>query len=683
MNFFTELKRRNVYKVAVAYAVVGWLLIQAASILFPTFDAPAWVMKVVVVIIAIGFPIALILAWAFEMTPEGIKRTDQAGESRRKRSGNRAWIYVVIVGLLLSTGLFFLGRYTVRISSGSVWSEVYRAGDGPLAKSIAVLPFENRSEDKANAYFADGIQDEILTRLAKIADLKVISRTSTQRYKSSGENIREIAKQLRVEHVLEGSVQKAGDQVRVTVQLIRAATDSHLWAETYDRRLTDIFAVESEVAETIARSLQARLTPREQQAVSSKPTGDAAAYEAYLRGLARWNKFSFLPEDSEMVIRDFSRAVELDPKFTLGWAYLSVVRSNTYREFDPTPQLATEAKEALERAQSLQPDLGEVHFADGMYFYKVLRDYLKAIDGFQKAHQSLPNRPMPIEYLSYVKRRQGKWREALQLHAESLELDPRNPNILAEAGLTHRALRRFDEAHALVDRAREIDPENGQLLAQKAEIFFAQGDSEAAGRLLKTIPVEGKDPVVAMAYVRFWIFMRQYPPAIHALKRVVEDRTTLPPTMGAVAANYRAELAVTEALAGNPEAHAALERSRDELKSTRAHGGDLNWTATILALISGMLKDKATVDDMAEQLRERIESDALAGPGLETAIALARAHLGETDAALESVKRLLQTPGEGSLTPALLRADPLWDPIRGDPRFKALVEGPQPKTVYQ
>ena len=332
---------------------------------------------------------------------------------------------MVIAGVLLSAGLFFLGRYTVRISSVS--AEIGRVGDAPLAKSIAVLPFENRSEDKANAYFADGIQDEILTRLAKIADLKVISRTSTQRYKSSPENLPEIAKQLGVEHVLEGSVQKAGEQVRVTVQLIRGVTDSHVWAETYDRKLTDIFAVESEIAETIARSLQAKLTPREQQVVSSKPTENPAAYEAYLRGLALWNKLTVLPEDSEEMARHFSRAVELDPKFALGWSFLSVAHSYTYNEFDPTPQRAAQAKEALERARSLQPDLGEAHFAEGMYCYKVLRDYDKALAALQKARQFSANRPMAVEFSSYVKRRQGKWDDALRLHAESLELDPRNP----------------------------------------------------------------------------------------------------------------------------------------------------------------------------------------------------------------------------------------------------------------
>ena len=673
-SFFSELKRRNVYKVAVAYAVVAWLLIQAASILFPTFEAPAWVMKIFVIAIAAGFPIALVVAWAFELTPQGVKRTEDVAEASPKQPARHAWIYIIAVAGVLSIGLFCLGRYSYTVRVGSVWSEIRRDGDAPLGKSIAVLPFENRSEDKANAFFADGIQDEILTRLAKIADLKVISRTSTQRYKSSPENLPEIAKQLGVEHVLEGSVQKLGDQVRVTVQLIRGVTDSHVWAETYDRKLTDIFAVESEIAEAIARALQAKLTPREQQAVSSKPTDNPAAYEAYLRGLARWNKLTYLPEDSEEIARDFSRAVELDPKFVLGWSFLAVARSYKYSEFDPTPQRAAEAKEALERARSLQPDLGEVHFAEGMYCYKVLRDYERALQAFQKARQSSTNRPMALEFSAYVKRRQGKWDEAVRLHGESLEIDPRNPIILSEAALTYRALRRFNEANTLIDRAREIEPDNAQLLAQKAEASFAQGDTATAGRLLKDVRIDGRDPIVAMAYVRYWVLMRQYPDAIRALKRVVDDPDSLPATLATIAANYRAELAITEALAGNPEAKAGLERAREEMASINSYSSENNWTTTLLLLVAGFLQDKATIDAVAAQLRAKIESDALSGPSLDVSIAVARAHLGETDAALQSIKRLLQTPGEFCLTPALLQADPLWDPLRDDPRFQRLLE---------
>src|SRR6266513_340473 len=276
-NFFGELRRRNVYKVAVGYAVVGWLLIQVATQVFPFFDIPNWGVRLVVLLIVVGFPIALVIAWAFELTPGGIKRTEEADRAYPGRSRGRAWIYVVISAGVLSAGLFFLGRYTAPNEN--------KTSNVP-AKSIAVLPFENLSEDKANAYFAAGIQDEIMTRLAKITDLKVISRTSTQQYQSKPGNLSQIAKQLGVTHVLEGSVQKVGEQVRVNVQLIRADHDSHVWAETYDRKLTDIFGVENDVAKSIAQSLQAKLSGREEKAFGAKPTTNPEAYDAYLRGLA-------------------------------------------------------------------------------------------------------------------------------------------------------------------------------------------------------------------------------------------------------------------------------------------------------------------------------------------------------------------------------------------------------------
>jgi len=665
-SFFSELRRRNVYKVAAAYAVVGWLLVQIATQTFPFFDIPNWAIRLVILFVVIGFPVALIIAWAFELTPEG--RIERA-ESTTPAPKRRGWIYVVGVAGVLSIAIFFLGRLSARRAAST--EEARPSVPSLPTKSIAVLPFENRSEDKANAFFADGIQDEILTRLAKIADLKVISRTSTQRYKSSPENLAEIAKQLGVEHVLEGSVQKSGDQVRVTVQLIRGATDSHVWAETYDRKLTDIFAVESEIAGTIARSLQAKLTPHEQKAVAAKPTENPAAYEEYLHGQAILNRATFLPGDHDEMIKHFSRAVELDPKFALGWSFLSVAHSRKYALLDRSPSRAAQAKEALDRAFSLEPDLGEAWFADGVYRYRVLREFDQAFEAFQKARDRAANRALAIEYSSLVKRRQGKWDEALQLHAESLELDPRNPLLLSEVAQTYSALRRFDEAQALLDRALVIEPGNAQLLAWKARNFLATGDSAAAGRLLKDIHIDGSDPFLTMVRVRYWTVTRQFPEAIGALKNAAgEPDNNLQEPQATLGICYRGELAVTEALARDPEASSNLNRSRDELTALHARGGGDNWTARVLLYVSGFLQDKATVDAVAA----KAQNDRMSGAGMEVAIAIARAHLGETDAALESVKRLLQTPAGDSLTLALLRADPFWDPLRNDPRFQELVE---------
>ena len=663
-DFFAELKRRNVYKVAVAYAVIAWLLIQAGSILFPTFEAPSWVMKVFVAAIAAGFPIALVLAWAFELTPEGIKRTEAVKiETPPARSGRRAWMFVVLVAGLLSVALFFLGRYTA--SPRSIVSVA------APSKSIAVLPFENRSEDKTNAYFADGIQDEILTRLAKIDDLKVISRTSTQRYKSSPDNLRDIAKQLGVGHVLEGSVQRSGDQVRVNVQLINAETDAHLWAEVYDRKVADIFAMQSEIAETIAKALRARLSGREKEAVSERPTDNPEAYDAYLRGLTLWNKLTASPEDLSETVRQFTRATELDPRFALAWASLSVAHIFTYAELDAMPGRLALGKEALDRAVALQPDHGEVHFAQGMYQYRGRRDFEAALSSFQKARERSSNKVAAIEFSSYVKRRQGKWSEALQLHTECIELDPRNPILLSEAALTYRALRRFEDAHGLLRRTLEIEPNSLLTLIAQAEVFAAQGNIAATKRLAERLPADGSDPAIFNARLRLGILLREYPQVIAAVRNLIAGGdTSAAPFMG----GYRVWLGIAEALAGNvPAANEELTRAREELVALRAGGDSGQYLLKQLILVHAFLRDKPAVDRLAAEAQPDIENDALSGPMVEIVLAAARAQLGETEAAIAAVRQLLAKPGDLSLTPALLGLDPLWDPLRSDPRFQELV----------
>ena len=667
MDFFHELKRRNVYKVGVAYAVVAWLLIQLASILFPTFEAPAWVMKVFIAAVALGFPLALIFAWAFELTPEGLRRTEDVapGESVAPKTGRKLMVLVGVLGALAVALLVF---------------QLFRAGatrsSAPATaadKSIAVLPFDNFNKDPENDYFASGIQDEILTRLAKIDDLKVISRTSTQRYKSSPENLPEIAKQLGVAHILEGSVQKAGDQVRVTVQLIRAASDSHVWAETYDRKLTDIFAVQSDVAENIAKSLRAKLSPAERQAVEAKPTENPDAYDAYLRGQALWNKLTTSPQDLDDTVTYFERAVQLDPKFALAWAALSVAHVFQYVELDRTPQRLQKVKEALDRALQLQPELGEAHFAQGMYRYRALHNYEGALASFEKARERSANRVVAIEFAAYVKRRQGKWDEALKLHDESLELDPRNPIILSEAALTYRALRKFGQARAFLERALTIEPNSGNLLAQLAEVHLAQGDTAEAGRLLERVALDGRDPALFRDWITYWFAVRQFAEATKALKHVLAAPDGLPK---AFVSGYRALLGASEKFAGNTAAAAAeLALARDELEAQRDTGDTNPRTMIDLAFVYALLGDRAGFEREAQNLVGATADDALVAPAAAERLAAARAQLGDTDAVLAELKRLLQVPGEDSLTPALLRLDPLWDPLRADPRFQELAEG--------
>jgi len=449
-NFFAELKRRNVYKVAIAYGVVAWLLIQIATQVFPFFEIPNWVVRLVVLVIIIGFPVALIIAWAFELTPEGLKRTETAdAEHSAGRSRKRTWIYVVIIAGAISIGLFFLGRYT---------NSKQNAGAELPGKSIAVLPFDNLSRDPDNAYFAEGVQDEILTRLAKVADLKVISRTSTQKYKSAPDNLRDIAKELGVSNILEGSVQKAADQVRVTVQLINATNDAHLWAETYDRKLTDIFTVESEIAKTIADTLRAKLTGSEERMMSKKPTANPEAYEFYLKGRFFWNKRTGV--DLRKAIDYFNQAVAKDPSYALAYAGLAdaYVLLSGFGAASPKDSLP-QAKAAAEKALELDSTLGEAHASLAQALLAYDFDFAGANREFQHAIELNPNYATAHHwYGESVLAPLSQFEDAIAQLKRALQLDPLSMIINADVGTVLTNARRYDEAIEQLRKTLEMDP---------------------------------------------------------------------------------------------------------------------------------------------------------------------------------------------------------------------------------
>src|SRR6266700_3157883 len=419
--------------------------------------------------------------------PEKLKRgrrSKKAGVSIQPISAARWRKFVLIAALLLSAVALAIS-FSILSRRGAVTQTTSPATFVP-EKSIAVLPFENRSEERANAYFAEGIQDEILTRLSKIADLKVISRTSTQHYKSAPENLREIARQLGVANILEGSVQKSGDTVRVNVQLIKTANDSHLWGDTFDRKLTDIFSVESEVAKAIADQLRAKLTGQEEQVIAAKPTDNPEAYDAYLRGLAYTLKTANTPADALAAQKYLREAVRLDPKFALGWALLSFVDATGYRAalLQPTVALREEARQAAETAVTLQPNLGEALMAKGYYHYSCLRDYDTAVHYFEQARQFLPNSSRIPESLAYVARRRGQWDQSESYFNEAERLDPRNALLLTQHALSYKCLRRFPEALRKFDQVLDITPGDQNTLVQKATIVQAEGDLSRASTLL-------------------------------------------------------------------------------------------------------------------------------------------------------------------------------------------------------
>ncbi len=665
-NFFAELKRRNVYKVAVAYAVVAWLLIQAASILFPTFEAPAWVMKVFVTAVLLGFPIALILAWAFELTPEGIKRSEDVSlsDSIAPNTGRKLTALIIVI-ILLAAGL---GAFQLLRSRGETTS--VRAAAKPASKSIAVLPFASLSEDKANAYFADGIQDEILTRLSKIADLKVISRTSTQQYQSKPGNISEIATQLGVAHILEGSVQKAGESVRVNVQLIKAEGDSHLWAETYDRKLTDIFAVETEVAQRIASSLEAKLTGHEKEAINYIGTKIPAAYDAYLRGIALRNTQS--REEQDRLIQFCRQAVALDPNYAAAWAEIALAEGLKYIQGHRTEAQRALVKEAAENALRLDPEQGRGHAAMGMYLYYCLQEYDKALVELEQARQQAPNDPLLLQAVGLVKRRQGKLDESIELQLQGAQIDPLNQDIWVNLAWSYRGMRRFADALAMFDRALSIAPNEPSILVRKAETYLAEGDLVTASRLIEEIQF----PLTGLGFgghIAILVFQRKFDEAIAKVTSALANAQSPPPF--AVARAHFA-LGASHAMAGrNGQAQPFLSQAEAELKALNEPGDPEPRVIGLLLEVHALLGRRKEVEREAADYVARQAKDRWQGPAAEADAARAYAILGDRDRALPLLERLLVQPYSDSLTPAYLRLDPLWDPIRNDPRFQTLAAG--------
>jgi TolB-like protein/Tfp pilus assembly protein PilF len=676
-NFVGELKRRNVYKVAIAYAVVAWLLMQVASQIFPFFEIPNWGVRLVVLLLIIGFPVAMILAWAFELTPEGIKRTEDVdvGKSIRRKTGRKLDFLIIAVLLLVIAGLLFQ-RFHPKVSP---------AVSSSPEKSIAVLPFENLSRDPDNAYFAQGIQEEILTRLAKIADLKVISRTSTAKYQSKPDNLKTVARDLGVSTILEGAVQKAGDKVRVNVKLIDARADTHLWAKSYDRDFKDVLGVESDVSQEIAESLQAKLTGREEQTLAVKPTNNPEAYDAYLRGLAYNLKAANTTANALGAQKYLKEAVRLDSKFALSWALLSYVDASGYRTLalQPTAALREEARQAAETALALQPNLGEAVLAKGYYHYACLKDYDTAVRYFEQARRLLPNSSLIPEFLAYVARRRGQWDRSESYFNEAERLDPRNERLVSQHALLYAALRRFPEALRKLDQVLNITPDDLNTLVFKATIAQAEGDLPRASTLLAPLHPEADNPNALATQVYQAILERR---PIQIIPRLKEILAKPDPALGFYNGYLRFYVGWAQEVAGH---HAAAQetwrQARSELEPFLKEQPENAFLIGGLALTNMGLGDKAAALALAEQAMA-IENDALNGPTPIEILARVAAQMGEPDRAIAALQKLLSIPYDGALalssnvplTPALLRLDPMFDPLRNDPRFQQLCRDKQP-----
>lgn len=565
--------------------------------------------------------------------------------------------------------------------AGGMWLYQRLRPFTPEERSIAVLPFENLSSDKENAYFAEGVQDEILTRLSKIGNLKVISRTSTQHYQSAPKNLRDIAKQLGVAHILEGSVQKSADTVRVNVQLINAASDSHLWSDTFDRKLTDIFSVESDVAKTIADQLRAKLTGDEQQIIAAKPTGNPQAYDSYLRGLAYTLKTAFTPENSLGAQKYVKEAVRLDPNFALGWALLSYVDASGYltQSLQPTVALRDEAREAAETALKLQPNLGEGLLATGFYHYACLKDYDTASKYLEQAERVLPHSSRVLQGLAYVERRRGNWDKSELYFQQAEKVDPRNVNLLSQHARSYVCLRRFPEALAKLEQILNITPDDVDTIVLKARIAQAQGELERAAALLAPLRV-GVGYVNALETQVYQAILESRPgPVIAQLKEILAEPDQ---TLGFYAGELRFWLGWAEEVAGDTKAaHDSWGQARTELELFLKEQPENLVLIGDLALTNVALGD----DNAALALTERavemipIEKDALTGPRPLEILARVTARVGDVDRSISALEKLLSIPYQAPLaanpplTPGLLQLDPMFEPLRKDPRFQKLA----------
>jgi TolB-like protein/Tfp pilus assembly protein PilF len=690
-NFLAELKRRNVYKVAVAYAVAAWLLIQIATQVFPFFEIPNWAVRLVVLLLILGFPIALILAWAFELTPDGIKRADELppDASAEPRRG-RKWTTIIVIAAALAAGLFAL-RFFER-SKGVAQSG---ANDGQAAalqnvqKSIAVLPFENLSSDKENAFFAQGIQDEIITTLSKISGLRVISRTSTAHYNSAPENLPEIARQLRVAHVLEGSVQKMADRVHINVQLIQAENDAHLWAQSYDRQLTDIFSVEAEVAKNIADSLSATLSPQEKARVERKPTENADAYVLYLRGREYQTRPDSLLQDFQSAARLFDQAIALDPKFALAHARLSAVTSAIYHWFEPTEATKQKARAEAEESLRLEPNLGEGHLAFGLCFYYIDSNYERALAEFDLAARALPNDGDVGLYIAAVRRRQGRLKESIETYRKAEAVDPRNPVMLYDASQTYFLVRDWKAAAQGLDRVLALSPESPNVKLQRAYIeFFWKGSTAPITAALASIP-RNVDPDGTVTFAHWDVSLMDRDAAAATAFVAASPLETITTADGTPVPKIYLQGCADLVRGDNARAQNEFEAARPIIETTVQQSPDDAARHAHLGLLYAFLgrKDEALREGRRAVELKPIAKDAVDGATMEAFLALIYARVGMTDQAIALLERILPRPGavdyaDDGITLSDLRTRWEWDPLRNDPRFQKILAGPEPQTKY-
>lgn len=669
-GFFEELKRRKVYRVAVAYVIAGGFIIQIASAVFPAWELPNWSQRLLIVLLLAGFPIALIFAWIFDITPAGIERTSKveaqtAPSSHRRRN----LILLAAAGLMISfaAGVFVLPRASAR----------------KIDKSIAVLPFENLSDDKENAYFADGIQDDILTNLAKIGDLKVISRTSVMSYRGKTPNVKEIARELGVSAVLEGSVRREGNRVRVNVQLINATNDEHLWGNNYDRDLTDVFAIQTDLAHEIAGALEAKLSPNEKALLGKKPTENGEAYLLAMQGQELFFRPDKFREQTFKAEELLERATKLDPKFAAAFAGLGMVENWIYHSFDPTPARRDKARAAVDAAIRLNPNLPEAHLALGFFYYYCDRDdqhYQRALDEFAIAQRSLPNSADTYLAIGAIERRQAKWAQSTAHMEKAAALDPKNAWVLQNLALNYEATGNFELADKTFDRALQAASQSFSIRGLKAKLAIEwKGDFSVSEKALAEIP-PGLDPegLVMISRINIYTLQRKFAEALQLVQQLPDE--TVHGEGTAPTPKAFLEGILHSLLGEKDKARADFERARVLAeKAVRDVPDDAYRHAQLGGILAGLGRKQEAIDEGRRAVELLPESkDALDGPRVTVALAQIYGLTGENDQALQLLEHSLNTPN--GITVPMLKIDPVWDPLRKDPRFQALIDKHSAKT---
>jgi TolB-like protein/Tfp pilus assembly protein PilF len=684
-NFFAELKRRRVYSVAAAYVVVAWLFIQVATQVFPFFSIPNWVVRLIVLLTIIGFPIAVVCAWAFEVTSEGIKLEGQADHTITRKTGRKLTALIVIIAAVAAgvTGFRFLhSQQSMEVVKQPLLAVAIES------KSIAVLPFENRSEDKANAYFAVGIQDEILVRLAKIADLKVISRTSTQHYKSVPENLRAIGQELGVAHLLEGSVQRTANRVRVNAQLIDARTDAHLWAQTYDRDLADVFAIQGEIARAIAEQLQAKLSPNEKKAIEQPPTTDLPAFDLYSRAKSLLLKANFsvtYEPNVREAIELLDEAVKRDPSFFDAYCQLAYAHEYLYGQTgsDHTPARLALAEAAVQAATRLRPNAPETHLARAQYLYYGLRDYPGALAQLEIARRGLPNDPRLFEITGYILRRRGQSEEGLQNLERAAELDPRNFDILQQIALSYQFLGRYADSIAAMDRALAIVPDSVETQDLRGLFyFFWKADTRPPLRTIDAILAQEPSAIAVAADTWFLCALADRDPATAERALVaVGDNACWNEGVIALSRSFGEGL-LARMVKDEARARTAFEAARAQQEKIVQAQPDYGPALCVLSIIDAALgrKDLALDEGRRAITLTPLEKDVVNGSRVLQYFAITAAWAGDKEFALQQLEAGLRAPDASQmLSYGALKLLPFWDPLRGDPRFEKIVASLAPK----